>query len=388
MRHFLILLMFFVISCKKETIPQVKEQSTPKVLVKQVELVPIKIKKDATGFVSADKKVEIKARVNGFLEQKLFKDGQKVKAGDKLFIIEQDEYKAKVLKATSDLEMAKASYEKDRLQYERAKELIKTKTISEAKYDEQSATYEVSKAKVGEAEANLKMAKLDLSYTEIVSPIDGTVSDSVIDEGNYISSTTSALTTVVNSDTVKVDFEISEKYAFKIIKEIGSIQKIGGYMQAVLILPDKSEYKEKGEIKFADVLINRKTNTLRLKAIFKNSDNVLKDGQYAKIYLETINPVPSVVIPKALVLVDQQGRFVYVSENNVAKVKRIKTEGNYGDYILVTEGLNVGDNLIVQGFQVLKPNTKVEVMSQTPAVENKPKTEEVKEEKTPENNKN
>ena len=360
MKFLIIALLLFTVSCKKDD----KTAAQPKpveVGVIEIDTKPLNIRKPSTGFIEAEEKVEIRARIEGFLEKKLFNDGQKVKAGDKLFIIEQDKYQANVNAAKADLAMALAEEKRDKLQYERAKALIQSKTISQAKYDDQSATYEVSKAKVGQTKASLKQAELNLSYTVVTSPVDGTVSDNNYDVGNYVSLESTPLTTVVSSSRVKVSFTISEKYLFKLLNVLKQpIESLCKYTRAVLFLPDGTEYKYKGTINFVDNLIDRKTNTLRLKAVFDNPDDSLKDGQYAKIAIETIKPVPAYVLPQTLLLVDQQGRYVFgVDKDNKVIIKRIETSGNYGNDVLVTKGIKKGDVIITQGYQSLKAGMTV-----------------------------
>jgi len=362
MKFLIIALLLFTVSCKKDDKTADAQPKPVEVGVIEIDTKPLNIRKPSTGFIEAEEKVEIRARIEGFLEKKLFNDGQKVKAGDKLFIIEQDKYIADVNASKADLAKALAEEKRDKLQYERAKALIQSKAISQAKYDEQNATYEVSRAKVGQARASLKQAELNLSYTVVTSPVDGTVSDNNYDVGNYVSLESSPLTTVVSSNRVKVSFTISEKYLFKLLNVLKQqpIESLCKYTRAVLFLPDGTEYKHKGDIYFVDNLIDRKTNTLRLKAVFDNPDGSLKDGQYAKIAIETIKPVPAYVLPQTLLLVDQQGRYVFgVGKDNKVEIRRIETSGNYGNDVLVTKGIKKGDVIVTEGYQSLKAGMTV-----------------------------
>jgi membrane fusion protein (multidrug efflux system) len=313
-----------------------------------------------TGRVEAVDSVELRARVQGFLEQQRFEEGAHVNKGDILFVIEKAPFQAAVAAAEGALARAEAEVvrsEKDRKRYE---VLVATDDISRQRFDLAVAAELAAKAEMKTAQAQLDKANLDLSYTEINTPIDGRIGRSIYSIGNLVGPESGVLATIVSEDPVYVTFPVSQRLVLEYQKRT---RESGPEAIVVrLRLSDGSAYSSPGRIDFADIQVSQSTDTLTLRAAFPNPDQLLIDGQFVTVSVEKEQQEKALVISQAAVQADQAGTYVLVvnSENKI-EVRRIQPgAGGQEGEMVVQSGLKEGDRVVVEGMQKVRPGQVVE----------------------------
>jgi membrane fusion protein (multidrug efflux system) len=309
------------------------------------------------GRVQAVNKVDLVARVEGFLKQRAYTEGQEVKAGDLLFVLEKDTYQAAVDQAQANLVSAQANADNAKLQADRARDLIRNQNISQATLDDRIAAEKSANAAVQQNQAALEQAQINLGYTEIRAPFDGRVGISTFSVGALVGPSSGALATIVSQDPIYVTFPVSDRF----ILDVKQQAQVEAKDVAVhLTLANGSQYPEVGKIDFTDVKVDQNTDTLTVRAVFPNPDRILTDGQYARVTAERKTPVDALVIPQRAILTDQTGDYVLVvGDGNRAAAKHIATGAIQGADVVVQQGLNDGDVVIVDGVQKVRPGQQV-----------------------------
>jgi len=300
----------------------------PAVLVQAAELKPLGARAEFIGRVAAVDKVDLRARVKGYLGPRKFTDGDPVKEGQVVFTIEPDTYQAAVDQKTAQRDAA-----------------------------------------LEEAEAALRDAQINLSYTEIKSPITGRVGRAAASPGNLVSPDSGVLATVVTENPMRVLFSVTQRELLEARKAGGA----GGEGLAVqLRLADDSIYSEKGKIDFLDVTADPRTDGQIARAVFENKNNTLTDGMTVRVVLEAEKAPTVVAISEAAVALDQSGSYVFVvNDKNVAEQRRVKTGTARDGLLAVSEGLKAGEKVIIQGQQRVRPGMTV-APSQAPAAPSMP----------------
>jgi len=312
------------------------------------------------GRVQAIDKVDLVARVEGFLQQRAYTEGQEVKAGDLLFVLEKDTYQASVDQAQANLASAQATADNAKLQTERARELIKNQNVAQSTLDDRIAAEKSAVASVQQNQAALEQAQINLGYTEIKAPFDGRVGISTFSVGALVGPSTGTLATIVSQDPIYVVFPVSDRFIQDVQQASGSGRVEPQDVVVHLTLANGSAYPEVGKIDFTDVKVDQNTDTLQVRAVFANPNRILTDGQYARVTAERKDPVEALVIPQRAILTDQTGNFVLVvGEGNKAAAKHITTGANQGADVVVQQGLNDGDVVIVDGVQKVRPGQEV-----------------------------
>lgn len=323
------------------------------------------------GRMEAVQRVDLRARITGFLMEQPVADGAIVSKGDLLFVIEQPPFAARVQEADANLEAAKAQQENARVQSERAQELAKRGNISQATVDERRADFLVARAAVSQAEAALESAGITYSYTEIRSPIDGQIGRSSVKVGNLVSPETGVLATVVKKDPIYVTFNVSEKALLQFRRSVREDNVSDGdglsLLELRLRLSDQTVYERVGSLDFADVQVNTSTDTVALRGTFPNPDGLLLDGQYVLVAVQSKAPQSALVVPRAAVAVDQRGSFVLlVGEGDTVEQRVIELGDQFGSDVAVREGLKPGDRVIVNGMLKVRPGMKVNASAAEP----------------------
>jgi len=337
--------------------PSILHAAPPLVKIIKVAEKSISPLKEYVGHVEAIKIVDIMPRVEGYLEQVRFKEGEYVHEGEILYIIEQAPYIAEVDSAKAALEKAKAHLfrAKQRLKRLRA---ASPESISKTDMDNAIADVMSAKAEINEAKARLKRAKIDLGYTVIKAPISGLVGKSFIKKGNLVSpSTRRPLCRIVQIDPIRVVYSISER-------DINEIQmSLKNEFKVKIKLPNGKIYPIAGDIDFVDNHIDPKTGTVAIWAIFPNPDRILLPGMYVTAILILKKPKKMLTIPQSAVLEDKKGKYVLiVNKNNCVEIRRIKTGTMIGTEWTVISGISVGDKVIVQGILKVKPGQFVSII--------------------------
>jgi membrane fusion protein (multidrug efflux system) len=289
--------------------------------------------------------VDVIARVKGVLVAKYFKEGDTVKKGSKLYTIEPDTYLA-------NLNQAKANYYKANKDFERASALLKTKSISEQQFDEYKYLYEDAKAK-------LQQAQIEFNYTEVCSPIDGIVGIKKSDIGDLVGSNESnnLLVTVTSTNPIHAEFSLSKDDISQYLKQIkeNSVQ---------ISLISNANTNKTGVIDYIAPKIDSNTDTLLLRAKFDNSNQDFIVGEFATIQLNNLDLGNVFVIPENAIVKTAKGTFVYVAENNQAKVRFVKLGELVEEGIVVKEGLNMGEKIVVSNIAKLRPDTPIQILNQ------------------------
>jgi membrane fusion protein (multidrug efflux system) len=351
--------------CRGETDAEPGTSGTPPaVVVVNASTKPVDEEAQFVGRVVAENKVELRARVEGFLKERKFTEGQQVAVGELLFVIEPDQYESVVLQRQADVAKAEADAKNADAQLARGEELLKTKNISQAQVDELRAAAGIADASIAQAKAALAAAELDLGYTEVKAPIAGAIGLARYTIGNLVGPASGPLATIVSRDPIYVQFPLTQR-ALLVAKR--DVEEKGGDPSKVVVrvrLPDGSLYDQPGHLNFVDVTTDPGTDTVTLRAAFPNPDGILVDGQYVGVTVQAGEPRSAIVIPQASLQVDQQGVFVMVVDgDNKAQIRRIRTAQQTGPDVVVTEGLKEGELVITEGVQKIRPG---QVVSATP----------------------
>jgi membrane fusion protein (multidrug efflux system) len=329
----------------------------PAVLVQAAELKPLGARSEFIGRVAAVDKVDLRARVKGFLGPRQFTDGDMVKANQVLFKIEPDTYQAAVDQKTAQRDAARATLANADVQFTRAAELLRTNTGTKVTYDQRQAEQLQAKAALEEAEAALRDAQINLSYTEIRTPIAGRVGRAAASPGNLVSPDSGVLATVVTENPMRVLFSVSQRELLDARKESGGTSD-GIVVQ--LRLADDSIYSEKGKLDFIDVTVDSKTDGQVVRALFPNKNETLTDGMTVRVILEAEKPPTVIAISQAAVALDQAGSYVFVvNDKNVVEQRRVKTGPVRDGLMAIDSGLKAGERVIIQGQQKVRPGMTV-----------------------------
>jgi membrane fusion protein (multidrug efflux system) len=315
---------------------------------------------DYIGRLTAIEKVDIVARVQGFLEERNFKEGQYVKTGDLLFRIEQATYKAAVEQAQATLAKAKATEVNAKLQFERGKELVRNQNIPQSTLDQRAADEAAAQASVMEAQAALDQAEINLGYTEIRSPIDGRIGLAIVTKGNLVQTSSGKLATIVSQDPIYVTFQVSQRNLLDYFRRRAEDPGKNTHVNVRIKLPNGTIYPHPGMSDFLDVQVDPTTDTVTVRATVPNPEHVLIPGGVVGVTVERGAPKSTLTIPQAAVLLDQAGRYVLVvGSDKKVEQRRITTGADQGRDIVVSDGLKEGEQVIVEGIQKVRPGQVV-----------------------------
>lgn len=329
----------------------------PAVLVQPAELKPIADQSEFIGRAAAVDKVELRARVKGFLGPRKFSDGDLVKESQVLFTIEPEPYQATVDQKIAQRDAAKAALTNAETQLTRAEELLRSRTGTQVTYDQRLSEQLQAKAQLEDASAQLRDAQIQLSYTEIKSPIAGRIGRAAVSPGNIVGPDSGVLATVVSENPIRVLFSITQRELLEARRDSSAS---GDGLIVRLRLADGSLYAEKGKLDFIDVTADAKTDGQMVRAVFDNKQGLLTDGQTVRVIVEG-EKVPTVVaVPQAAVALDQTGSYLFiVNDKNVAEQRRVKTGVSRDGLVAITEGLKAGEKVIIQGQQRVRPGMVV-----------------------------
>ncbi|AGA90745.1 RND family efflux transporter, MFP subunit [Thioflavicoccus mobilis 8321] len=333
----------------------------PSVVAVAAKAQPIKKESQFVGRVRAIDRVELRARVEGFLKERSFTEGQQVAVGDVLFLIEPDQYAAVVAQRAADLEKARADSQNADAQLARALELLKKNNIARAKVDELEAAASVAKASIAQAEAALTAAELDLGYTRITAPVAGRIGLSQYTVGNLVGPSSGVLATIVSRDPINVEFPVTQR---ELLEARRAITAKGGDVRRILVrarLADDSLYGHPGHLDFVDVTTDQSTDSVTLRAQLPNPDGILVDGQYVGVVVEAAEAQEAILVPQSALQLDQEGTFVLVVADGKAQTRRVETGASRGNDIIVSSGLKEGDLVITEGIQKVRPGQAVSV---------------------------
>jgi len=321
---------------------------------------------EVPGRVQAVRTAQVRARVDGIVQRRLYLEGTDVKAGQPLFRIDPRESSAKLNAAQAALVRAEATEANAAQDVERYKGLIKEHVISQQAYDTAIASLRTAQADVAQARAQLENAQLNLSYTTVTAPISGRARRAEVTEGALVSASSATLLTVIEQlDPVYVNFSQSSSELLAIRRDISegtlkvpTLDKV----QVTLVLEDGTLYPHKGHVNFQDLSIDEATGTAAMRAEFSNADRALLPGQFVTARIaEGVRP-NSILLPQRAVKLTQQGASVLIVDAESKAVSRdIKVGSLRGDSWEVISGLQSGDRVIIDGLQKVQPGSQVTI---------------------------
>lgn len=307
------------------------------------------------GTIAAIEKVNIHPRVTGIIQKVAFKKGEFVKKGDLLYEIEDTTYRASVASAEAKIAQIESELKYASKQLARNQELQKSHVVSESVLDDAERAVTSAKARLAEAEALLIDAKNNLTYTKIYSPIDGRIGQNSFTYGNLVTPTSGTMVNIEMVSPTQVRFAISEKI-FR--SKFGGLQNFKDLAKIKVQLADDSIFEEIGEVTAIDNKIDTATNTINIWATFKNENKELISGSFVTVLLARKNDKPLVGVLQSGMLFDNNGSFVYVVDNeNKVSRRNIKLGSINGNYQEITDGLEVGENVVVDGTHKVRPGS-------------------------------
>jgi RND family efflux transporter MFP subunit len=353
----LVLFVFlFVLFCGMATAQQPPPPQVRVLTITEQDIVPAT---EYVGHVEAIQSVELRARVEGFLEEVRFTEGDYVNAGQILYRIEQDGYAAKV--AMEQARMAQADAELSRAQsHLKRLQSVSRQSISAMDMDNAVAAELAARANLAAARAALDTSELNLAYTTIIAPISGRIGRTAYTRGNLVNPASGVLAKIVQTDPVRVAYAISENdftAVQKAIKEMDETESRQLIPQ--LMLPGTGLYPEQGRVVFVDNQVDTSTGTITVRARFKNPEGWLLPGQYVTVQVKAAASRLLPVVPQSAVLASQEGRYVLTVKDGIATRRSIVTGPALDQMWAVESGLQAGDQVIVSGIQKVEPGQPV-----------------------------
>lgn len=357
-----LLAIYIILTWPKKVVPE-----APVVIVEPAHTENVEIYGDYVGRIRAQQFVEVRARVEGFLESMEFAEGTYVTKNQVLFVIDPRQYRAKADKARAQLKKNSATTRKAERDLERIRPLYEQNAASQLDLDNAIAAYETAVASVGMSQADLDQAEQELGYTLVRSPISGHISERYVDLGTLVGTAgKSLLATVVKSDTVLVDFSMTALDYLKSKERnvtLGQKDSTRSWQPTVTItLPDNSVYPYKGLVDFAEPQVDPKTGTFSVRAEMPNPDRVLLPGQFTKVRLLLDVRENATVIPQKALIIEKGGAYAFVMRRDSTVERRfIELGPEFGNNVVVERGLESGEMVVSEGYHKLTPGIKVRV---------------------------
>jgi RND family efflux transporter MFP subunit len=341
-----------------------QEAPAPKVSVMAAKETPIRNSETFIGRGEAIDKVDLVARVSGYLEEVLVQDGAEVSEGDLLFRIESSTYEATLESARAEVAKAEANLELAGLDLDRKQQLFEKGSVPEAERDTSRANELVAEAALRAARASVQQAELNLSYTKIKAPFSGRAGRVNVSLGEVIAPGGKSLINLVREAPIYVTFSLNEKSYTNVLETIGAHTKDEADDRdppdVFVILPNGSELKEQGRIAFVDNRIDPATGSVAIRALFNNDQDLILDGSFLTVGLKAQDTKDHITISQAAIQRDQQGPFVLVVEDsNLVTQRYIVTGDVMGTEIIVLDGLTEGEKVVVEGLQRIRPGVEV-----------------------------
>jgi membrane fusion protein (multidrug efflux system) len=341
---------------------------------------PITETSEFLGRIEAVNRVNVVARVSAFLEKRLFNEGAEIKAGDELYRLERGPFEADLASKKAQVAQLQATLENAKLTTERARTLLSGPAGQQSTYDAALANQRSLEAQVQAALAQVQSSQINLNYTDIRSPIDGKIGRTAVTEGNVVSPGSGVLTTIVSQDPMYVTFPVSVRQRLELRERYATR---GGFNAVVIKvrLPDGRLYDQTGKLDFINNTIAQNTDTVTVRGVIPNATlhdpsttggpvRELTDGEFVTVSLEGVQPVEVLAIPRSAVLSDQQGDYVFtVGPDNKAEQRRIQLGQSTSTMAAVISGLKLGDKVVVEGLQRVRPGQPVSPGPASPLIQ-------------------
>ena len=336
-----------------------KNKKAPEVTVTEIHNKEIIRSFEAPGRVVSKYQVNVLARISGYLQKSYFKEGDFVKAGQTLFLIEPQEFSNAANVAKADVENTRAQLVYAEKQLARAKELVAKDYIAKSQYDNLLAQRDSLKAQLASAEARYNDTNRSLGYTHVKAPVDGRIGIITVTLGNYVTPSSGPLTTINSTDPIYVTFPLDSTDFNALSAADGADHK---NRKTEIYFSNGQKYPFNGEQDFHDNKIDQSTGTVTMRATFQNPNNQLLHGEFVTVKLYSNNPVETPVVPQTAVQENQAGKYVYrIDEQNLPQLVYIKIGGQTGTDWIVEEGLKAGDRIVIDGLQKVVPGQPVTI---------------------------
>ena len=340
------------------------ETPPPAVSVVTVKDSRLKIHREFIGRTSATTRVDLRARVTGTLEQRLFEEGATVAAGDVLYRIEADSYEAAVTQATAQLESDKARLREAKTNEKRIEKLVLSQTISDQEADSARTTTLVAAAALQASEAALQRAKLDLQHTTILAPSAGVIGETNINVGNLVGPDTGVLATLIALDPIAVHFTVSDVEYLNFRRDAArrEADNSQSLLRPRLRLSNGEDYDHAGNLELIGNEIDPGTGTLTLRASFPNSLKLLRPGQFVTVVFDGESDRSALAVPQQAVLTSGAGRSVLVvGDDHRVEQRPVEIGDASNGFFVVKSGLASGERVVTRGLQKVRPGETVNV---------------------------
>jgi RND family efflux transporter MFP subunit len=338
----------------------------PEVIVETPAVGQITDYEDFTGRTVANKTIEIRARVTGYIDKVNFhaNEGRDVEMGSVLFEIDPRPYEAEVARANANLQQAATRLKRVELDYERARKTVATRTITQEQFDQVAGDRAEAKAQVEIMKANLDLAQLNLNYTKVKAPISGRVSRTQLDQGNLVRADDTVLATIVAMDPMYGYFELDERTLLRLRRAVdqeGTISTRNEKSVPVkMALADEEGYPHDGVVNYFDNQLDPSTGTLQARGVFDNPDRMLSPGMFVRVRLPIGQPYQALLLSEQALGTDQGQKFVYViDDQNKAQYRRVQVGKLERGQRVILGGIAEGDRVVVSGLQRVRPGVQV-----------------------------
>ncbi len=359
--YFILLTLLFS-GCLQENKTQTKPKMEVEVGTYTIKTEQLTLQTELAGRTKATLSAEIRPQVSGIIQSRLFQEGTYVKKGELLYQIDPSSYQATYDESKATLKNAEVAVETAKLKSERYRELLKVDGVSTQDAEDAKVSYLQAVATVEEKKAALQNASINLEHTKIKAPISGFIGISSVTAGTLVSaSQTTALSTIRSFDSIYVDMSQSSIQLLKLRTLLNKQGMSQGSTQVTLKLEDGSLYPNKGELQFKEIAVDESTGTVTLRATFPNPNGILLPGMYVRAIIDEAVNNNSILVPQQAVIRDPKGNasVFILTENSIIEKRQIDIDRAIKDRWLVTQGLNAGDKIVVEGISKIRVGDKV-----------------------------
>ena len=362
------------VSCSRSNVRAEGPAALPPPLVTVVQATAHDVPRylDEIGRNAAFESVNVTPQVAGQVIERHFQDGENLKKGQLIFVIDPRPYKAQLDSARANLAQVRAALELAKIQFARDQELVGTRAISKQDYDTKKNTVDVNEAQVEAAKAAIETAQINLDYCYIHSPIDGRAGARLVDVGNVVQPNTTSLLSIQRIDPIYATVTITEQDLAEVQKRMSR-----GMLKALVRLPaDAEDAARPGKVEFLDNAVQNATGTVNLRATIPNADRHFWPGQFVNVRLLLDTEKGTVLIPNQAAQISQQGPFVFVvKSDDTAELRPVTLGQRQGNDVVIASGLEAGERVVLAGQLLVRPGSKVHVASSAPATVAAPKTD-------------